>query len=540
MSRHRNPAVGRATFTHPAICAALLILIQLGGLSSEVRAQLSAFRWVAKSGGSGDDYGNGIAVDQAGNSFVVGSFNNSATFGGTNVSSFGGDDLFVTKYDPAGNLLWVRTAGGSTNDTANGVAVDGGGNCYVTGTFWNAANFGTTNLNSSGGRDVFLVKYSGTGNLVWVTHAGGVDDDRGLAIAVDGSSNIFVTGTFNGTAAFDNTNLVSAGVFDIFVAKYDSAGRLLWARQAGGILDDYGTGVATDAAGNCYVTGHFGSPLAVFDTVTLTNRGARDIFVAKYDGAGNLLWVRQGGGSDYDIATALAADSAGNCFVTGHIRGTASFGGTSLTSAGLEDIFVAKYNGAGGLLWATNAGGPGVDYGYGVAVNSVGDCFVTGGFSGTATFGGVTFTGGGIIVLKFGSSGAGLIDWAKQAARDAGEDYGFAIATDLAGNCYLTGYLAGSSTTFDDIIVGGTAGADIYVARLDVLPQVPPLNLRRQGNQIIVFWPTNAAGFTLQYKTDLLPPATWLNLGSPTNTVGGNYEVADDASPAKRYYRLSK
>src|SRR6266567_4198636 len=102
--------------------------------------------------------------------------------------------------------------------------------------------------------------------------------------------------------------------------------------------------VALDNTGNCYVTGHFGSPQAMFDTITLTNRGARDIFVAKYDGSGNLLWVRQAGGADYDVATGIAVDGAGHCFVTGHIRGTATFGTTSLTSAGLEDIFAAKYD----------------------------------------------------------------------------------------------------------------------------------------------------------------------------------------------------
>ena len=148
-----------------------------------IHAQSPSFRWVEKSGGPGNDYGYGIAVDGAGNSYVAGSFNGSATFGETSVISQGGADIFIAKYDNGGNLLWVRSAGGATNDAASAVAVDGSGNCYVTGVFQGTATFGNTSLTSAGGPDIFIAKYDSAGNFVWARQAGGSSDDRGYAVA---------------------------------------------------------------------------------------------------------------------------------------------------------------------------------------------------------------------------------------------------------------------------------------------------------------------------------------------------------------------
>ena len=129
--------------------------------------------------------------------------------------------------------------------------------------------------------------------------------------------------------------------------------------------------------------------------------------------------------------------------------------------------------------------------------------------------------------------------WAKQAARDAGEDYGFAIATDSAGNCYLTGYLEGNPCTFDALTVGSTAGADIFLARLDVAPSAPRLSIRQQGNQVLISWPTNnATTFTLQYKGNLNPSVIWTNVATSPSVVADQYVVTEQLSGAVRCYRF--
>ena len=177
---------------------------------------------IAKAGGTSSDIGYGVAVDGSGNVYVTGKLRDTASFGTTNLTSAGVEDIFVAKYNGSGVLQWVQKAGGTSEDVGLGVAVDGSGNVYVTGYFEGAVTFGTTNLTSEGGNDLFVAKYNGSGVLQWVQKAGGANFDRGNGIAVDGTGNVYVTGNFQSTASFDTTTLSSsAGSWDIFVARID-------------------------------------------------------------------------------------------------------------------------------------------------------------------------------------------------------------------------------------------------------------------------------------------------------------------------------
>ncbi|MCB5245750.1 MAG: SBBP repeat-containing protein, partial [Candidatus Cloacimonetes bacterium] len=177
----------------------------------------------------------------------------------------------------------------------------------------------------------------------WVEQAGGIGNDYGRSITIDSSGNSYITGYFYGTASFGSTTLTTtgSGAVDIFVAKLDSSGNWLWAKQAGGNNWDVGFGIATDSSGNSYVTGFFAES-ASFGSTTLTSSGGEDIFVAKLDSSGNWLWAKQAGGTGLDIGYGIATDSSGNSYVTGFFAESASFGSTTLTSSGGEDIFVAK------------------------------------------------------------------------------------------------------------------------------------------------------------------------------------------------------
>src|SRR5436309_1729298 len=194
----------------------------------------------------------------------------------------------------------------------------------------------------------------------WAAKAGGAFDDFSRWLAVDASGNVCIAGAFHDFATFGDTTLASSGGYDIFVAKYDPMGELVWVQQAGGSLDDVGYGIAVDAAGNSSVTGYFKSPTATFGNLTLTNSASTnspDIFVARYDSAGNLLWAKQAGGADADSGYAIAVDTASNSYLSGVFSGTASFGGVTLTNSQGAGHFMAKYNSAGGVSWAKKAGG---------------------------------------------------------------------------------------------------------------------------------------------------------------------------------------
>ena len=279
----------------------------------EVRQLLTGdFESAVRFGGAGSDAGLSIATDTNGSVYTTGVFNGTVDFdpgaGVTNLISAGGFDIFVSKSDSAGNLVWARRLGGTGTDESHGVAVDGSGNVYSTGIFNGTADFdlgaGISNLTSVGSADIFVSKLDAAGNFVWAKRFGGVAFDRSNGVSLDGSGNVYTTGYFNGTADFDPgggvTNLTSAGLEDIFVTKLDSAGTFVWAKQLGGTSGDQSNGIAVDGSGNVFTTGYFRGT-ADFDpsggVTNLTSAGFEDIFVSKLDSAGNFVWARQLGGT---------------------------------------------------------------------------------------------------------------------------------------------------------------------------------------------------------------------------------------------------
>jgi FlgD Ig-like domain/Beta-propeller repeat len=312
----------------------------------------------------------------------------------------------------------------------------------------------------------------------WATQAGGNDLDRSRGIAIDDAGNSFVTGIFRGTAIFGQYTLIAHyGNNDIFVAKMDANGNWLWATKAGGNYLDYSYAIALDDNGNCYVTGCF-SGIASFGSYSLTTNGNNDsdIFVAKMDANGNWLWATKAGGSNSDEGYSIALDDSGNCYVTGEFEGIATFGSYSVTGYAY-DIFVAKMDANGNWLWATEAGGE--DESNGIAIDDNGNCYVTGNFIGTATFGSYSVTSYGnndIFVAKMDANGNWL--WATKAGGSS-SDKGFGIAIDDTGNSFVTGMFCGPAT-FGSYSVTSYGNNDIFVAKMDT-----------NGNWL---WATKAGG----------------------------------------------
>ncbi|MEZ4902448.1 MAG: SBBP repeat-containing protein [Spirosomataceae bacterium] len=167
----------------------------------------------------------------------------------------------------------MRSMGGASFDVGYGIAVDGSGNIYLTGSYQDTATFGSTKvLTSVGSYDVFIAQYSSSGLIQWVRSVGGASFDSGYSIAVDGSSNVYVTGSYQGTATFGSTILTSVGSEDVFVAQYNSSGSIQWVKSGGGTISDIGKDIAVDELGNVYVTGsYYGA--AFFGETTLASAG---------------------------------------------------------------------------------------------------------------------------------------------------------------------------------------------------------------------------------------------------------------------------
>jgi hypothetical protein len=386
-------------------------------------------------------------------------------------------DAFVAKYSSSGTPVWSRGLGGNASDAATDVAMDSGGNVVVTGFQGSSlVDYGAGTLGTRGSNDVFVAKYSSTtGDHVWSKTVGGTGPDRSGAVAVDSGGNVFLTGYMSvssGGVDFGGGALFSAGGPDVFLVKYSSGGAHVWSKRFGGAGTDMGMAVGTDSLGNVVVVGSFDGTID-FGGGPLTTAGGRDLFAARFSPAGQHLWSKRFGGTSNEDVRGVAVDGAGDVFLTGQFLGSINFGGPTLTSAGFEDIFLAKLSGvSGGHVWSKRLGSSSApDAGYGVAVDGAGNVAITGFFAGLVDFG-----GGGIMaqvydifVAKYSSTGAYL------SARRFGDppglydsQYGDGIAMSSAGTIYVSGHFMG---TLDFGAAGCTTslfagGSDAYFANV--------------------------------------------------------------------------
>ena len=252
-------------------------------------------QWQRTLGGTDTEFGRGIAFDSSGNVYVAGS---------TRSTGAGTYDFLIAKYNTSGTIQWQRTLGGTDRDEGQGIAVDSSGNVYVTGRCQSAG---------AGSIDVLIAKYNTSGAIQWQRTLGGTDIDFSLAIAVDSSDNVYVTGY---------TDVAGLGQ-EFLIAKYNSSGTIQWQRTLGGTGSDIGYGIAVDSSGDVYAVGQ----------TTSAGAGNYDILIAKYNASGTIQWQRTLGGTNREEGKGIAVDNSGNVYVTGL---------TESAGAGSYDLLIAK------------------------------------------------------------------------------------------------------------------------------------------------------------------------------------------------------
>ncbi|RZK02509.1 MAG: hypothetical protein EOO43_23370, partial [Flavobacterium sp.] len=270
--------------------------------------------WIKKAGGINYDRGYGIAVDDGGNTYVTGYYSGTATFGQTTLTANGPGDseVFIAKYNSNGDVLWAKKGGGTGVDIGSRIKVDNAGNCYVVGSFQGTATFGDTTLICAGYYDGLIIKYNTSGDFQWAASGGGTGDDHFGGLAISANGDCLITGSFKGTATFGNITLTSVGSYDEVLLKYNPNGLLQWAKRS----EVGGAGIDLDQSGNIYISGYFNGN-ATFGTTTHSSSGGSDICVLKYDPTGEPLWIVKGGGTGSDETRSIVLDSIGNCYVTG-------------------------------------------------------------------------------------------------------------------------------------------------------------------------------------------------------------------------------
>jgi hypothetical protein len=243
-----------------------------------------------------------------------------------------------------GNLLWAKNEGSTLSDYGRSICTDALNNVYLTGHYGASITFGSSTLTNAGNLDIFVAKYDYLGNLIWVKGAGNTGEEVGNGIIVDNSNNVYVTGSFTSPSlSFGNYTLNNTGGYDIYIVKYDGLGNVLWAKSVGSDGDDFGNSITKDSLGNVIVTGNYQSDTLSFGAETIINQGNNDIFIVKYDSLSNIVWAKGAGGAGEDEPWSVHAHSNGDIYIAGYFTSAAlNLGPTTLSAAGSYDMFIAK------------------------------------------------------------------------------------------------------------------------------------------------------------------------------------------------------
>ena len=344
------------------------------------------FMWSKRFGDAQAQSGVAVAVDGLGNTLIIGDFAGAIDFGGGTLTSAGQTDVFVAKLDSGGAFVWAKRFGDNQAQNGRGIAVDDAGNVVVTGSFAGKIDFGGGALTSAGGTDAFVAKFDPDGNHLWSKRFGDAQAQSGKAVAVDPAGNVVILGDAAGVIDFGGGALTTAGGNDVFLASLDENGNYFWGKIFGNNVAQAGSAVAIDTVGNVVITGSAAGQIN-FGGGALISAGGNDVFVARFTQGGMHLWSKLFGGAGAENGRGVSVDPFGGIVLTGDFATTVNFGGTALTSAGNTDVFVVKLDSLGGHVWSRRAGDAQAQVPNGVATDITG-VLVAGAFAGGIDFGG--------------------------------------------------------------------------------------------------------------------------------------------------------
>lgn len=286
---------------------------------------------------------HGLDIDNDGNVLIAGSFDGSLSFGTTDLNSVGESDSFIAKLNGSdGSEIWATSHGGTDATSLLEVATDGDGNVYASGNFFGTITIGTSPIESSGGLDGYVVKYDEDGNLAWSRHIASTGWNSAISIDADINGDFVVTGYYTGSAEIGGNSITSNGNEDMYIIKYTSSGEISWLKSVGDFNYENGRDV-TIMNGNIYITGFYGSDVS-FGNIELANSGnSEDVFVAVLNSNGDFTRAMRAGSGETDHGNSIFVDGDGIIHVTGFYRNfTTKFGITDLNNSGNDDSFVWK------------------------------------------------------------------------------------------------------------------------------------------------------------------------------------------------------
>ena len=499
----------------------LFLVLVAGLLALTTPARAQSWQWAVRPGGTGTtSMERGLATDAQGNVYVAGLLTGgTGVFGGTTLTAGTAPVGFVGKLSPAGAWAWavaVPLGAGSTLSFAAAVP-DGAGNLYLTGALTGAATFGPVALATPGAAytELFVAKANSAGTWQWAMRSVSTSvgsNAKGIGLAVDPATGdpVVVGYTSSPTTFGPGQSVTQAGGTDGVIARLGAAtGQCQWVKPVPSTGDDALIGVAIDGGGVIYTTGYITNGVAVCCAPALPGT-SMDAFVGRLTANGQIWqWAaRFGSPANNDNAVAVLPLASGEFAVAGNFQGSMTLGGTTLTSAGDRDLYVARLNAAGQVVAgsARQAGGPGRDELADMTGDQNGNLLLSGRFNAPATFGPTTYplaTAGATTAFVARYLANGTWPWVATAGGPANVA-GLALALDPTGTYVYHGGQAAQSVQFGALpalmAAAGSSGT-VYVARMGSVLATRPAAL---GGQAVQLWPNPATG-TCAVRVPALP-----------------------------------
>ena len=454
---------------------------------------IPSLEWKARLSGSSETYLKKICVDPWGNSYTAGTFSGTVDFDpgpGVFTLTASEQDVFCCKLNPDGKFIWAISISSPGMDWINNIAVDTVGDLYAVGEFTGTTDFdpgaGTYTISCAGSTDAYILKLHSSGSFLWAKSIAGPVDDRLQSVCIDSKGRICIAGNFSGTVDLDpgpgQSLITSIGTVDMFVARLDPSGSLIWVKQQGGITGSANpAGMYLDDQDALYTVGNFAGTIT-FDVPTNTNLTPGsffDSFILRHDSSGNLQVAENFGGTGVAFIEDVYVDAERNMYIYGGFTGNIDFDpgpGSATKTHSAFGYYIQKLNSSANLIWVLAEEGGMNSFCHGVRVDNAGAVYACGIFTtpidldhGNGTF---MLSPLGVFdnfLVRYDSTGN--FDWAAQQGGNQSSVAGMSMDMDRQGALYTTGLFEGvidfdpgsDSDTFSTQQVGLS---DIYVNKL--------------------------------------------------------------------------
>ena len=448
-----------------------LYLLIISFLTTTIQAQ--SWTWATPLGSVGIETSGGIVVDNQKNIYCSGTFGANLNTGGLVLPLKGIEDVFLSKLDSNGVVDWVVSGGSLDRDDVTGMAIDNNKDLYITGTFWDTATFDNLMITAGTGLNaIFLAKYNETGTVVWAKSIQGSDLKICTDVETDANGNIYLTGYFKDSLFVEDSVLVGVGENDAFLVKFDTNGNLIWVQQFGYQLQTWATSLAINSLGEVYITGQFNGRI-IFGTDTLWAESFDfDLFLVKYDANGVRLFHKYIGGVFDNVAPKLALDNADNLYMTGNFVGLITLDNFQFQTIAFDtDIFVTQLSSTGQVIWAKQYGGGNNDIAEAVIANH-NQIIISGRYQSGTTIETVNFTtmpsdNNGLI---FNLDSDGTFNWAMEIPNNGNSTIKDIAFLNTNGSELVTSGTYVNTGNFGSIAVPNLGFSDVFVSKIQYTP----------------------------------------------------------------------